>query len=82
MWCDSRVLVTSGGKPTKMLIELLNLDCGLGGDFYFLLYLCGFSAINNTTYITYNKKLQETILLLEKETHIKVYERNPTPHNL
>lgn len=79
----SRVLVKSGKKSTKMLIELLNLDCGLRGDFYFLLYLSVFSAINNITYMTYNKKLQETILLLEKEKkHIKVYERNPTPHNL
>lgn len=56
-----------GEKSTKMLTEVLNLDCGLGGDFYSPLYLSVFSAINNTTYITYYKKLQETTLLLEKE---------------
>lgn len=63
----SRVLVKRGEKSTEMLTELLNLDCGLGGDFYFPLCLSVFSAINNATYITYNKKLQETTLLLEKE---------------
>lgn len=43
----------------------LNLDCEIVGNFYFLLYLSMFPAINNITYITYNKRLQDTILHLE-----------------
>lgn len=74
-----------GEKSTKMLTEVLNLDCGLGGDFYSPLYLSVFSAINNTTYITYYKKItRNNITFGERKnpTHIKVYERNPTPRRL
>lgn len=53
---------------TKMLNKAkqgLNLDCGIASDFYFLLYLSVFSAIDIITYITYNKRLQDTMLHLE-----------------
>ena len=50
----SGVLVKQHGRKSPEMLTGFILDCGIVGDFYFLLYLSVFSVINNITSITYH----------------------------